>query len=100
MVQVRLHVFQRLINNHNPERVLFITYRQALARDSMTNFGQLDFNHNEDSYEVKNEWGAPTLIIQWDSLMHLVHNKMDVTEANGYELLYDLIVFDDKRKFR
>ena len=36
---------QRLIRERNPERVLFITYRQTLARDIMRNFGQLGFKN-------------------------------------------------------
>ncbi|MFM7989591.1 MAG: hypothetical protein ACKPKO_60780 [Candidatus Fonsibacter sp.] len=33
---------QRLANRRNPERVLFIAYRQTLARDIMRNFGKLN----------------------------------------------------------
>ncbi len=34
---------QRLIKARNPERVLFINYRQTLARDIMKSFGKLGF---------------------------------------------------------
>ena len=36
---------QRLIQEHNPERVLFITYRQAFARDIKKNFSHLGFRN-------------------------------------------------------
>ena len=36
---------KRLIQARNPERVLFITYRQTLARDLMKNFGKLGFKN-------------------------------------------------------
>ncbi|MFM7980515.1 MAG: hypothetical protein ACKPKO_14480, partial [Candidatus Fonsibacter sp.] len=37
---------QRLVRTRKPERVLFITYRQTLARDIMRNFGKLGFNNS------------------------------------------------------
>ncbi|MFM7989986.1 MAG: DEAD/DEAH box helicase family protein, partial [Candidatus Fonsibacter sp.] len=35
----------RLVKSRNPERVLFITYRQTLARDIMRNFWKLNLEN-------------------------------------------------------
>ncbi|MFM7982793.1 MAG: hypothetical protein ACKPKO_26065, partial [Candidatus Fonsibacter sp.] len=51
--------FQRLVNSRNPERVLFITYRQTLARDIMRNLGKLGFKSDLDSYDDPSVWNAP-----------------------------------------
>ena len=40
-------------------RVLFITYRQTLARDIMRNFGNLGFKNDLDSYDDSSVWNAP-----------------------------------------
>ena len=42
---------QRLIKARNPERVLFTTYRQTLARDITKNFGKLGFKNYLDAFE-------------------------------------------------
>ncbi|MFM7981362.1 MAG: hypothetical protein ACKPKO_18805, partial [Candidatus Fonsibacter sp.] len=47
----KTNFLQRLVKARNPERVLFITHRQTLARDIMRNFGKLGFKHYLDSYE-------------------------------------------------
>ncbi|MFM7844923.1 MAG: DEAD/DEAH box helicase family protein, partial [Planctomycetota bacterium] len=60
---------QRLVRARKPERVLFITYRQTLARDIMRNFDKLGFNNYLDSHEDPSVWNA-RLIVQLDSLMH------------------------------
>ena len=60
---------QRLIKNRNPERVLFITYRQTLARDIMKNFGKLGFKNYLDSYDDPSVWNSKRLIVQIDSLL-------------------------------
>ncbi|MFM7980829.1 MAG: hypothetical protein ACKPKO_16080, partial [Candidatus Fonsibacter sp.] len=60
---------QRLVKRRNPERVLFITYRQTLARDIMRNFGKLGFKNYLDSHDDPSVWNSPRLIVQLDSLM-------------------------------
>ena len=50
---------QELIQERNPQRVLFITYRQTLARDIMRNFSRLGFKNYLDSYEDPEVWNAP-----------------------------------------
>ncbi len=50
---------QRLVKRRNPERVLFITYRQTLARDIMRNFGKLNFKNYLDSHDNPSVWNAP-----------------------------------------
>ncbi|MFM7985384.1 MAG: hypothetical protein ACKPKO_39330, partial [Candidatus Fonsibacter sp.] len=62
---------QRLVRARKPERVLFITYRQTLARDIMRNFCKLGFKSYLDSHDVPSVWNAPRLIVQLDSLMHI-----------------------------
>jgi hypothetical protein len=89
---------QRLINNHNPERVLFITYRQTLARDIMRNVGKLECKIHLESYDDPIVLEAPRLITHLDSLLNLVYKTSDVMCSDGFELSYDLIVLDEKRK--
>ena len=55
---------QRLVKPHKPERALFVTYRQTLARDIMRNFGKLGLKNYLDSYEDPSAWNAPRLIVQ------------------------------------
>ena len=47
---------QRLIKERDPKRVLFITYRQTLARDIMRNFGKLGFKNYLDSNKDPGVW--------------------------------------------
>ena len=77
---------QRLIRERNPERVLFITYRQTLARDIMRNFGQLGFKNYLDSYEDPRVWESPRLIVQLDSLLNVLLENDSVVSASGFEL--------------
>jgi hypothetical protein len=86
---------QRLIREHDPKRVLFITYRQTLARDIMKNFKQLGFKNYLDSYENPKVWDSPRLIVQLDSLMNLLYRNDDVMDGEAFELDYDLIVLDE-----
>ena len=86
---------QRLIRERNPERVLFITYRQTLARDIMRNFGQLGFKNYLDSYEDPRVWESPRLIVQLDSLLNVVLKNDSVVSGSGFELSYGLIVLDE-----
>jgi hypothetical protein len=52
---------QRLIKERKPKRVLFITYRQTLARDIMKNFSKLGFKNYLDAAENPLVWEAPRL---------------------------------------
>ena len=63
---------QRLIKARNPERVLFITYRQTLARDIMKNFGKLGFKNYLDAFEDPSVWNSKRLIVQLDSLTQVL----------------------------
>ena len=60
---------QRLVKPRKLERVLFVTYRQTLARDIMRNFGKLGFQNYLDSYDDPSVWNVPRLIVQLNSLM-------------------------------
>jgi len=77
------------------QRVLFVTYRQTLARDIMRNFGKLGFKHYIDSYSDTGVWESPRLIIQIDSLFNLLYRNTDVTEGGSFDLNYDVIVLDE-----
>ncbi len=52
---------QRLINEQGYKRVLFVTYRQTLARDIMRNFKKLGFNNYLDRHENPRVWESPRL---------------------------------------
>ena len=86
---------QRLVNEQGYKRVLFVTYRQTLARDIMRNFGKLGFKNYLDNFENPNVWDAPRLIIQIDSLLNLVYKCTDVISGEAFHLDYDLIVLDE-----
>ena len=79
---------KRLIKAKNPKRVLFITYRQTLARDIMRNFGPLGFKNYLDAHENPSVWTAPRLIVQLDSLMHIWRNSSGLKR-------YDMIILDE-----
>ena len=82
---------QRLIKAKNPKRVLFVTYRQTLARDIMRNFGKLGFKNYLDAAENPAVWEAPKLIIQIDSLMHL----WTASSEGSFKKAYDMIILDE-----
>jgi superfamily II DNA or RNA helicase len=86
---------QRLIKERNPERVLFITYRQTLARDIMRNFGKLGFKNYLDSYENPRVWESPRLIVQIDSLLNLIYRNAGVMSGEAFAMDYDMIVLDE-----
>ncbi|MFM7982292.1 MAG: hypothetical protein ACKPKO_23530, partial [Candidatus Fonsibacter sp.] len=86
---------QRLVNFRKPERVLFITYRQTMARDIMRNFGKLGFKNYLDSYDDPSVWNAPRLIVQLDSLMNIFERSDDVLSGEGFQLRYDMIILDE-----
>ena len=86
---------QRLIKDRNPKRVLFITYRQTLARDIMRNFGRLGFKNYLDGHDDPSVWTSPRLILQIDSLMKLLEKNPGVMNGGGFNLKYDMIVIDE-----
>jgi hypothetical protein len=86
---------QRLVRSRKPERVLFVTYRQTLARDIMRNFGKLGFKNYLDSYDDPSVWNAPRLIVQLDSLMNIFTRSDDVLSGEGFQLRYDMIILDE-----
>jgi len=85
---------QRLVKTRNPERVLFITYRQTLARDIMRNFGKL-FKHYLDSHENPGVWNAPRLIVQIDSLLSVLQKNDKFISSGAFSLKYDMIILDE-----
>ena len=86
---------QRLIKEKNPARVLFITYRQTLARDIMRNFGKLGFKNYLDSYDNPRVWESPRLIVQVDSLLNLIYRNEEVVSGEAFQMDYDMIVLDE-----
>ena len=86
---------QRLIEEHEPAKVLFITYRQTLARDIMRNFGKLGFKNYLDDHTDTTVWDSPRLIVQLDSLMKVITHNSDVMCGDDFDLNYDMIVLDE-----
>ena len=86
---------QELIQERNPQRVLFITYRQTLARDIMRNFSRLGFKNYLDSYEDPEVWNAPRLIVQLDSLWNVMLKNDRFIASESFDFRYDLIVLDE-----
>ena len=86
---------QRLIKNRNPERVLFITYRQTLARDTMKNFGKLGFKNYLDSYEDPSVWNSKRLIVHIDSPTQVLHKNDKFLIQGMFQLKYDMIILDE-----
>ena len=86
---------QRLVKSRKPERVLFVTCRQTLARDNMRNFGKLGFRNYLDSHDDPTVWNAPRLIVQLDSLMNIFTRSDDVLSGEGFNLKYDVIILDE-----
>ena len=86
---------QRLIQEQDPKRVLFITYRQTLARDIMRNFGKLGFKNYLDSYDEPNVWESPRLIVQLDSLLNIIVRNDSIQYGSEFDLCYDMIVLDE-----
>ena len=86
---------QRLIKDHNPERVLFITYRQTLALTLMRNFGKLQFKSYLDACSDPSIWDAPRLIIQIDSLMDILLIDGPFMNGDEFDLRYTMSVLDE-----
>ncbi len=82
-----------MIKARNPERVLFITYRQTLARDIMKNF-KLGLKNYLDTYDDPSVWNSKRLIVQIGSLMQ-ISNKNDGFITNGKFKAYDMIILDE-----
>ena len=82
---------QRMIKERKTKRVLFVTYRQTLARDIMRNFGKLGFKNYLDVHDNPAVWEAPKLIIQIDSLMHLLTSSSE----GAFKKAYDMIILDE-----
>ena len=77
------------------KRVLFITYRQTLARDIMRNFHKLGFKNYLDAHENPNVWNSKKLIVQLDSLMNVLLKSDVVANEDRFDLQCDLIVLDE-----
>ncbi|MFM7982917.1 MAG: hypothetical protein ACKPKO_26695, partial [Candidatus Fonsibacter sp.] len=86
---------QRIVKRRTPKRVLFISYRQTLARDIMRKFGKLNFKNYLDSHDDPSVWNAPRLIVQLDSLMNIFTRSDDVLNSEGFNLRYDMIILDE-----
>jgi type I site-specific restriction endonuclease len=66
---------RQLMESQQYKRVLFITYRQTLARDIMRNFEALGVANYLDAYEKPRTWDSERLIVQYDSLMKVMTNN-------------------------
>ena len=86
---------QRMVKKYDPKRVLFVSYRQTLARDLMRNFGKLGFKNYLDSQEDPEVWNAPRLIVQMDSLMHVLYKNDQFISEDAFDLRYDMIILDE-----
>jgi len=86
---------QRLVKARNPKRVLFITYRQTLARDIMRHFGKLGFKNYLDSYDDPSVWNAPRLIVQVDSLLNVLQKNDKFISSGSFSLKHDMIILDE-----
>ena len=74
---------------------MFITYRQALARDNTRNFGKPGFKSQLGSYDDPSVWNAPHLIVQLDSLMNIFERSDDFLSGSGFQRRYDLIILHE-----
>ena len=86
---------KRLMQERNPERVLFITYRQTLARDVMRNFSELGFANYLDSYDDPSVWNSPRLIVQLDSLWNVLNKSDSYITTGKFNLNYDMVILDE-----
>jgi hypothetical protein len=81
---------QLMMDPEKYKRVLFITYRQTLARDIDRNFKKLGFKNYLDG----NAWGADKLIVQYDSLLKIM-NTEETWLTGAFKGKYDMIVLDE-----
>ena len=87
---------QRLIKERDLKRVLFITYRQTLARDIMRNFGKLGFKNYLDAPDQPSVWNSPKLIVQLDSLLNVLFKNDKFVWEEKFKLKYNMIILDDR----
>jgi hypothetical protein len=86
---------RQLMESQQYKRVLFITYRQTLARDIMRNFEALGFANYLDAYEKPRTWDSERLIVQYDSLMKVMTNNTKYMITDEFNAKYDLIILDE-----
>ena len=77
------------------KRVLFITYRQTLARDIDRNFKKLGFKNYLDGYEDPKVWNSERLIVQLDSLLNVMLKNDQYNLTDVFNGKYDMIVLDE-----
>ena len=76
------------------KRVLFVTYRQTLARDIDRNFKELGFRNYLDGHDDPKVWNADRLIVQFDSLLKVMNTEQHLLTGT-FNGKYDLIVLDE-----
>ena len=76
------------------KRVLFITYRQTLARDIDRNFKVLGFKNYLDGHDDPKVWNADRLIVQFDSLLKVMNTDQHLLTGT-FNGKYDMIVLDE-----
>lgn len=90
----KTQLIKRVIEKYNPEKVLWLSFRQTLSDDIENNFKDLDFKHYQTS-----KLNVNRLIIQEESLLKL-QSYEDVIEAEDGVIenithQYDLIMLDE-----
>lgn len=90
----KTQLIKRVIEKYNPEKVLWLSFRQTLSDDIENNFKGLDFKHYQTS-----KLNVNRLIIQEESLLKL-QSYEDVIEAEDGIIEnitheYDLIMLDE-----
>jgi predicted metal-binding protein len=90
----KTQLIKRVIEKYNPEKVLWLSFRQTLSDDIENNFKDLDFKHYQTS-----KLNVNRLIIQEESLLKL-QSYEDVIEAEDGVIenithTYDLIMLDE-----
>ena len=68
----KTHFLRELITKQDYRRVLFVTYRQSLARDIQRSFRSLGFKNYLDAYDQPGVWHSPRLIAQTDRLTEVM----------------------------
>jgi nucleoside-triphosphatase THEP1 len=90
----KTQLIKRVIEKYNPEKILWLSFRQTLSDDIENNFKDLDFKHYQTS-----KLNVNRLIIQEESLLKL-QSYEDVIEAEDGVIenithQYDLIMLDE-----
>jgi hypothetical protein len=91
----KTYFLQQLMKRQDMKRVLFITYRQTLARDIMRNFSRLGFKNYLDAPDHPEVWNAPKLIVQLDSLLNVFYKNDRFVCEGRFEKSYDMIILDE-----